>query len=225
LYDSDGFAGILRSLHRQGCHNWNLVSPTPWIPWITDGIDTLKRDGLSLPVVYNTSGFEDATTLAHISKYVDVYLVDLRYASESTATEASSVSDYVSVSRRAVKEMWRQTGGLQFDDQGAASRGTICRLLILPGHSEEAVENLSWLRDTIGTSISVSVMSQYTPIYKAAGSKVWGRRISRQEYNTVCEAVKSMGFTQGWIQDYSSSACTELLGSNLEPLQERRKGL
>ena len=217
-YDTAELAHMLRSLSEQGCHNWNFVSPTPWLPFIRAAVGHIKSDGISLPVVYNTSGFENTGTIAALDGFVNVYLTDLRYANADTAEEASGSSKYVQVAREALLEMWRQVGALKLDENGIAESGTICRLLVLPGHAAEAVENLRWMASNIGNDIAVSVMAQYTPVHMAVGRREWGRRVSREEYELVCDAVEELGFEQGWVQDFEGEAGSELMGFNMKPL-------
>ena len=216
-YDAKGLRGILRSLHDQGCHNWNLVSPTPWIPQVVAAIEELKHCGISLPVVYNTSGFEDPDILSMLDGIVDVYLPDLRYANDKTANEVSRTTAYVETARAAMLEMWRQVGELTTDADGVATGGTICRLLVLPGHADEAVDNLRWLASAIGTDLSLSVMSQYTPVHEATGLETWGRGVTGEEYEQVCAEVEDLGFSRGWIQQFDGGHGKELLGCNMKP--------
>jgi putative pyruvate formate lyase activating enzyme len=217
-YETDGIVSILRSLYDHECHNWNFVSPTPWLPMILEAVARLKECGVSLPIVYNTSSFETVSTLSSLAGTVDVYLADLRYASDETSLEGSGAKDYVQVARAAISEMWAQVGDLAIDADGVASRGLICRVLVLPGRAEEAVESLRWLADTFGTAIAVSVMSQYTPLHLAEGRKLWGRRVTRDEYDVVCDAVDKFGLVNGWIQDFDESAPADLVGENMEPV-------
>jgi putative pyruvate formate lyase activating enzyme len=149
---------------------------------------------------------------------VAVYLTDLRYAKPETAVAGSGSAAYVEASRVALEEMWRQVGPLVVNGEGIAVRGTICRLLVLPGLAEEAVANLEWLAATLGTEISVSVMSQYTPTFRAIGLEPWGRRPTEVEYEGVVEAVERLGFTQGWVQDYDTPAVDELVGFKMSPV-------
>ncbi len=192
------------------------MSPTPWLPFVVDSLRRLQRDGVSLPVVYNTSGFESVGTLVALEGLVDVYLADLRYASEATAAEASDAGDYVMVARAALTEMWHQTGPLVLDSDGVALSGTICRLLVLPGCADEAVSSMSWLADTMGTDMALSVMCQYTPAHKAVGDARWGRSVSREEYDLVVRKAEEFGFAQGWIQEYGQETREDLLGENMD---------
>ncbi|MDO9541208.1 MAG: radical SAM protein [Kiritimatiellia bacterium] len=214
----ENLAAILRELKLRGCHNWNLVSPTPWLPMISGALKNVRMAGCSLPVVYNTSGYERVETLRVLEDIVDVYLTDLRYSRQATAADCSGAGDYVKNSRLALAEMWRQSGPLKTAPDGIAVSGVICRILILPGLADEACENIRWLADNIGTDIAVSIMAQYTPAYKAGKLTKWDRMISYDEYRQVCRAVESEGFADGWIQDYNPGK-PELAGFNMPALE------
>jgi putative pyruvate formate lyase activating enzyme len=208
---------MLRSLAAQGCHNWNLVSPTPWLPMIREAVRRLKTDGVSLPVVYNTSGYERIETLDRYRDLTAVYLPDLRYATGASAQDGSGASDYVEAARAAIARMWQQAGPLRVNGNGVAVSGTICRILILPGLANEAVDSLRWLATAFDGGMAVSVMAQYLPAHRAAGRAPWGRRITRQEYETVREAMESLAFEQGWIQEFDADAPEDLVGYRMPP--------
>lgn len=210
-------AEIFRQLRVAGCHNWNLVSPTPWLPMITEALDLACRTGTRLPVVYNTSGYERMETLRALKGIVDVYLADLRYAERETARSGSEAPDYVKHARAGLLEMWQQLGPLRMDNNGVAWRGVICRLLIMPGLANEVCESLRWLADNIGTKIAISVMAQYTPANRATTLMPWNRAINRAEYDLVQQTMEQTGFNGGWIQDYSVVGDTNLAGFNMQP--------
>jgi putative pyruvate formate lyase activating enzyme len=143
---------------------------------------------------------------------VDVALTDLRYASPETAAAASDAPGYVQTARESLLWFWRNRGELECGPDGTARRGTICRLLVLPGRAGEAVENLEWLARNVGTRIHVSVMAQYTPVYRAAGLDGWNRRVAADEYARVTAAVERLGFENGWVQELDAPAAGDLLG-------------
>ncbi len=219
-YSVAELAGIFRRLRDAGCHNWNLVSPTPWLPMIAPALAQAGGAGRRLPVVYNTSGFERVETVQALRGIVDVYLADLRYARRESALAGSGAPEYIDAARAALLEMWRQVGPLRCDRRGVARSGVICRLLILPGRAEEAGENLEWLAANVGPGISLSVMAQYTPAYRAGRRAPWNRRISPAEYRLVCRKVEALGFSRGWIQEYTGLTNAALAGFNFQP---RRK--
>jgi len=209
---ADALARVFRQLAERGCHNWNLVSPTPWLPMIRTAVRECRSHGVALPLVYNTSGFERVETLQSYEDLIDVYLADLRYSRPESAAEGSGESSYVEVARKALVEMWRRRGALALDPHGNARAGTLCRLLILPGRAHEVVENLEWLAGAVGTEIAVSVMAQYTPAYRAETRPGWDRPITREEYDYVCQVVHDLGFEHGWVQDFGGGTERELLG-------------
>ena len=214
-FSAEGLRGILRGLAEKGCHNWNLVSPTPWLPQIKEAAEPLIQAGISLPFVYNTSGFESPKVLDAFADLADVALVDLRYASPGTAAEGSDAAAYVAASRLAFRWFWDRLGALRTDGEGIAVRGVICRLLALPGRVQEAVENLGWLAAEIGTQVHVSVMAQYTPVHRALGREGWGRKVREDEYARLTDAVGGLGFENGWVQDFEGDAPDGLLGQTM----------
>lgn len=207
---------IMTDLADRGAHNWNLVSPTPWLPAILPAIENVKQTGIKRPLVYNTSGFEKPETLQTFSELLDVALIDLRYAKTGTALEASGTKKYVEASRATLQHCWKALGPLKVDSDGIAQRGVICRLLVLPGHADEACDNLKWLKQTLGNEVAISLMAQYTPVYHAAGHPVWGRRINRTDYEQVCDQVEALGFENGWIQELQETPPDGLLGCTME---------
>lgn len=201
IFDSQQLQQAFRSLYDHGCHNWNLVSPTPWLPQIREAARELKKAGIHLPMVYNTSGFERIETLEEFRETGDIFLADLRYAKPGTALEGSGSADYVKIARAALKTMFSLTGPMRLDGNGIALSGTICRILILPGKADEAVESLRWVAATFGNGIAVSVMSQYYPAFKAKARKGWNRRITEREHELVTGEVEKLGLAGGWVQE------------------------
>jgi len=193
-------AKILQDLATQGCHNWNLVTPTPWLPQISAAATLAKNAGFNLPFVYNTSGFERIEVVETYRGLADVVLTDLRYSNSETAREASGSADYVQAARDFVKWAWEKVGRLEEDAEGIARKGTICRLLVLPGRDGEAIENLEWLARHVGMEISVSLMAQYTPVHKAPSLPGWNRKVSPEEYARVTDRLEALGFENGWVQ-------------------------
>ena len=194
-------AKIMQELAEQGCHNWNLVAPTPWLPQILAAREFVKNAGFQLPFVYNTSGFERIEVVEAYRVLADVVLTDLRYSNPVTAAEASGSADYVQCARDFVKWAWENVGDVETDAEGIARKGTICRLLVLPGKADEAIGNLEWLARNVGTEISVSLMAQYTPVHKALSLPDWNRKVSREEYARVTDCLESLGFENGWVQE------------------------
>lgn len=188
---------------RDKVENWNLVSPTPYLPFIREAVQPLFKEGIRLPFVWNSSGYERVETLEEYKELCDWALFDLRYASDKTAVAASQAPDYVAASRAAVKWAWEKTD-------------TIVRVLVLPGHAEEAIENLAWLATEVSKEVPVSIMAQYTPAYKALETPPFDRAVTEEEYESVTEAAADFGFENGWIQGYEASdPKLALLGENM----------
>ncbi len=211
----DALRAIFRGVAEKGCHNWNLVSPTPWLPQIREAVAPLIRAGISLPFVYNTSGFERSETLDAFGELADIALIDLRYATAGAAAEGSDAKQYVEVSRSAFLWFWNRLGPLETDGDDIAERGVICRLLALPGRVSEAIANLEWLARQVGNEVPVSVMSQYTPVHRATQLAGWDSRVREEEYALLTEAVADLGFENGWIQEFEGDAPADLLGQTM----------
>ena len=208
---------ILRALavkHR--CGNWNLVSPTPYLPYIRAAAAPLRAEGIRLPFVWNSSGYERVETLTEYRDLCDIALVDLRYADETTARTASSAAGYVAAARAAVKHLWNALGPLDSEEPGQATRGVIVRILVLPGHADEAIENLAWLATECSNEVHVSVMSQYAPAFTACDTPPFNRVVTEEEYNSVTEAAADFGFERGWIQGFGSrDPSSDFVGENM----------
>jgi len=198
------------------CGNWNLVSPTPYLPWIREAVAPLLAEGIKLPFVYNSSGYERAETFAEYPDLCDIALIDLRYADDRTAVAASSAPDYVAASRAAVKHLWNTLGKLDSDEPGQATRGMIVRILVLPGHADEAIENLAWLATECSSNVHISVMSQYAPAFEALRTPPFDRVVTEEEYESVAEAAADFGFGNGWVQGFDSrDTSSDLVGENM----------
>ena len=192
------------------CSNWNLVSPTPYLPSIRDAVQPLFDEGIKLPFVWNSSGYESVETLEEYSMLCDTALFDLRYANEKTAITASAAPGYVKAAREAVRWAF---------ERKPSKRGPlplIVRILVLPGHADEAIENLAWLATELSNKIPVSIMSQFTPAYRALETPPFNRKITEEEYESVTEAAADFGFENGWIQGYEAAdPALALLGENM----------
>ena len=186
--------------------NWNLVSPTPYLPYIRDAVAPLFAEGIRLPFVWNSSGYERVETLEEYRDLCDWALFDLRYSRDATSVAVSQAPGYVAAARAAVKWAWAKDPGR-----------LIVRILVLPGHADEAVENLAWLATEVSSEVAVSLMAQYTPAYRALETPPFDRPVTRAEYESVTEAAADFGFANGWIQDYAASdPKLALLGENMD---------
>ena len=198
------------------CANWNLVSPTPYLPFIREAVAPLLAEGIRLPFVWNSSGYERVETLEEYSDLCDWALFDLRYSRDETAVSLSQAPGYVAASRAAVKWAWEKKCKIENVKCKMGGGGVIVRILVLPGHSDEAIENLAWLATEVSNEVAVSVMAQYTPAYKALETPPLDRSVTKEEYESVVEAASDFGFENGWIQGYEASdAKLALLGENM----------
>ena len=204
-----------RALAEQGCHNWNLVSPTPWLPQIAEAVKPLLEADIRLPFVYNTSSYERIETLEAFRGLIDIALADLRYASDASAWEGSGCKGYVATARAAIQWFWENLGPLECDDEGIARRGLIVRLLALPGRTEEVAENLIWLRNTLGPEVAVSVMAQYNPVGQARVTPGWDRRLRPEEFAPLADLVGDLGFENGWVQPCEDETAEQMLGEDM----------
>ncbi|MDD2599796.1 MAG: radical SAM protein [Kiritimatiellae bacterium] len=208
-------SAIFEYLHDTGCHNWNLITPTPWLPQIKEAVSPLIRAGKILPFVYNTSGFESKKSLELHHDLIDIALVDLRYATSASAQEGSDAVSYVDKARAAVKWFWEHLGALQLDERGIAIRGVICRILALPGRIDESIASLQWIHDNMGNEVHISVMSQYTPVHHALEREGWDARVTQRDYEKLTDAAAALGFENGWIQEFDSETPADLLGQEM----------
>ena len=167
-YDEERLSDLFVSLQQKGAHNVNLVTATQYIPHLCAAIPLARRKGFSLPVVYNTSGYERKESLALLAGLVDVFLTDVRYHSAATAQKYSAAPDYPKAAMAALEEMLHLVGDPVFDEDGMLLRGVIVRLLLLPGHLIEAKQILRDVYRRFGDRVYISLMSQYTPIGNVA---------------------------------------------------------
>ena len=194
--------------------NWNLVSPTPYLPFIREAVEPLFKEGVRLPFVWNSSGYERVETLEEYKDLCDWALFDLRYSKNETAIKASSAPGYVEASRAAVRWAFERQNSSAVNLNPQPS--LIVRILVLPGHADEAIENLAWLATELSSEIPVSIMAQYTPAYKALETPPFNRSVTKEEYESVTEAAADFGFENGWIQGYEASdPRLALLGENM----------
>ncbi|MCU0612921.1 MAG: radical SAM protein [Candidatus Eisenbacteria bacterium] len=215
-YSPGDLADIFLHLQNLGCHNVNLVTPEPWIPHIMSAVSMARARGLSIPIVYNTSGFVTEESLKKLANTVDVYLTDLRYSSPEEAREFSGAQEYFDASRRAAMAMLAQVGPLRYQGDGTAARGVIVRHLILPGLSAATDSTLTFIAERLSRAVHVSLLGQFEPVHGAETHATLGRRVSAREYAGALRTLRGLGLTNGWRQR-PGTACTELLGVWMPP--------
>ncbi len=185
----------------RGVNNINLVTPTMYVYQIIEAIKIARKNGLKLPIIYNTNSYEDVSTIRALNGYIDVYLPDLKYYSDEIAIKYSKAPNYFKVSTEAIKEMYKQVGEPIFDENGIIKKGVIIRHLILPNHIQNTEHILKWIKDTFDNKVYVSVMAQYFPTYKAKNDDKLNRKISTKEYKKVENYMYLLGIENGYMQD------------------------
>ena len=186
-------ARMMLSLQARGCHNINLVSPTHVVPYILDALELAVSMGLYLPLVYNSGGYDSKETLELLDGIVDIYMPDMKYSDEKTAEQLSGIEDYPKVNKAAIREMHRQVGDLQLDEQGVAQRGLLVRHLVLPNRlagTQEAVSFLAW---EVSTNTYLNIMAQYHPCYKAFDIPQLSRPVNKQEFYEAIDLAHQQG--------------------------------
>lgn len=204
---SDRLSHIFLELQEKGACNINLVTPTHFVPQIIPALQNAKRNGLTIPIVYNTGGYEKAETLRALEGLVDIYLPDLKYASPRLSARYSNAPDYFDQASSAIAEMYRQTGEAVLSQEGdVLQRGVLVRHMMLPRHLADSERVLRYLFDTYGNRILYSIMSQYTPVRHFADLPALNRRVSRREYNALMQFCLSLGIENGFFQEGEAAA-------------------
>ena len=206
---------VFNSLIESGVHNLNLVTPTHYAPRLAK---VLKEYNSPVPVVWNSSGYEKAETLKLLEGLVDIYLPDIKYFDSAPALKYSGAADYFDRASEAVREMFRQVGLLETDENGIAKKGIIIRHMVIPGNISQAVKVFSWVRENFSPEISISVMRQYTPYGKALDMPPINRRLSTREYSIVKEKIMALGFENCNFQGKDSAKENFIPDFNLEGL-------
>jgi putative pyruvate formate lyase activating enzyme len=184
---------MMLQLQRAGAHNINLVTPSHVVPQVLAALAIAAQAGLSVPLVYNTGGYDAMPTLRLLDGVVDIYMPDAKYADADTARQLSCVEHYPQVNRRAIREMHRQVGDLVLDERGVARRGLVVRHLVLPDDLSGTPEVMHFLAEAVSRDTYVNVMAQYHPCYHAGDFPVLCRRITVDEYHRAVATALSHG--------------------------------
>lgn len=194
-------AEIFLELEAQGASNINLVTAVCFIPHIRNAIIRARHDGLGIPTVYNSGGYESPEALALLDGCIDIYMPDMKYMSRELSAEYSKAPDYPDVAVKAIAEMFRQTGPAVFGDDGMMKRGVLVRHLVLPGSVSDSKRVLRYLHSTYGNDICISIMRQYTPTAAVSAHPLLSRKVSDEEYERVLEFADSIGIETGFCQE------------------------
>ncbi|RLF74686.1 radical SAM protein [Thermococci archaeon] len=185
-------AEMMLELQSAGAENINLVTPSHQVPFIVEAIMIASRKGLTLPIVYNSSGYDSVETLKILEGVIDIYMPDAKYSNSEASLKYSQIPDYFEVMKKALKEMHRQVGDLIIEN-GIAVRGLLVRHLVLPKHLAGSEKILSFIAQEISKDTFVNIMSQYYPTYKAHQCPELSRRITKDEYMEVLKMAKKLG--------------------------------
>ena len=185
----------------KGVENINLVTPTSYVLHIIEAIKIARKRGLTIPIVYNTNGYENIETIKLLEGYIDIYLPDLKYYFNETAKKYSNINNYFEVATNAIKEMYRQVGAPQINENGIMQKGLMIRHLILPNNIENSKQVLKWIKDNIDNNVYVSIMAQYFPTYKAKNVDDLARKLTKQEYEEIENYLYDLDFENGYIQE------------------------
>ena len=191
---------IFLKLQDLGAHNINLVTPTHYVPQIIDVLKEVKNKDLKIPVVYNTSSYENVSTIESLNGLVDIYLADLKYFDEELGTKYSKCNDYFKCASLAIGAMYKQTGKFQIKDNLLVS-GLVVRVLVLPGHIDDSKRIIKYLYDTYKDNIIISIMNQYTPVCKIDDFPNLNRKLTDEEYDEVIDYACSLGIDNAFVQE------------------------
>ena len=197
---TEELAAAFLSLAAEGAATLDLVTPTHYTPQILSALTQARAKGLTLPVVWNTSGYETTENIARLAGTVDIYLPDLKYATEESGRLYSCAPDYAAVVWDALAAMVAQVGSVQFAPDGRLLNGVLVRHLVLPGHRHESIALVRRLWETFGDAVQLSLMRQYTPLYRAAEFPPLHRRLTTFEYESVVAAARELGMERVYVQ-------------------------
>ncbi|MBP3542824.1 MAG: radical SAM protein [Lachnospiraceae bacterium] len=192
---------IFLELQGKGANNINLVTPTHYMPQIKAALVLAKEKGLTLPVLYNSSGYESVESLSELEGLVDIYLPDMKYVSPELSAKYSGARDYFRCAKEALKEMVRQIPAPEFDDRGMMKKGVIVRHLALPECITDSKRVLRYLHQNFGERIYISIMNQYTPMKEFADMPELNRTLTQEEYDEIIDYALELGIEQGFIQE------------------------
>ncbi len=191
---------IFLELQEMGAHNINLVTPTHYVPQIVNSLRKIKGNTLKIPVIYNTSSYENVSTIQFLQDSIDIYLADLKYFDSSLALQYSHCPNYFEVASRAISEMVKQIGSIEICN-GIMKKGVIVRVLVLPDHIDDAKKILTYLYQTYQDKIIISIMNQYTPMKNFSKYPNLNRKLTDDEYDEVVNFAYDLGIRQAFIQE------------------------
>lgn len=194
-------AEIFVNQQKKNANNINLVTPTMYVPQIIEAIKIAKNNGLNIPIIYNSNGYENVETIKMLKGYIDIYLPDLKYYSNKISKKYSNIDNYFEIAINAIKEMQKQVGNPVFDNNGIIKKGVIIRHLILPNHLLNTKNILKYIKENLNEDTYISLMAQYFPTYKAKEDKFINRKLTKKEYKEIESYLYSLDIKNGYIQE------------------------
>ena len=214
-------AMMMLELEERGANNINLVTPTHYVPSIIEAIKIAKSKGLSIPIVYNTSGYESVETLKLLDGYIDIYLTDFKYFDDKLGKDLSKCPNYFEVASKALDEMYRQTGKNKFNDNGLMTKGIIVRCLVLPTKSDDTKKIINYLYKKYQDNIYLSIMNQYTPVNYIKEYPFLNKTVSEDEYNDIIDYAIDLGIKNAYMQEGGTCSESFIPSFDLEGVIER----
>ena len=194
-------AEIFIEQQNRNVENINLVTPTSYVLQIIEAIKIAKSNGLKIPIVYNTNGYERVETLKLLKGYIDIYLPDLKYYEDKIGKKYSKIDNYFEIATKAIKEMYRQVGDPKLDERGIIKKGLMIRHLVLPNNIENSKKVLKWIKENIDENVYIDIMAQYFPTYKARESLELERKLTKEEYEEIEQYVYELDIKNGYMQE------------------------
>ena len=194
-------ADIFISQQNKGANNINLVTPTVYVDSIIKALKIARGKGLRIPIIYNSSGYENIDTIKKLNGYIDVYLPDFKYMIDELGIKYSNVKDYHKIAKEVILEMYNQVGNVKLDKNGIIKKGIIIRHLILPNNVENTKLVLKWIKETFDDNVYISVMAQYFPTNKSIYYEELNRKINKDEYKEVENYLYELDLYNGYIQE------------------------
>ena len=194
-------ASIMIKQQEAGVHNINLVTPTMYAYQIVEAIKIARKNGLNIPIIYNSNGYENIETIKALKGYIDVYLPDLKYYSNEIAVKYSKAPNYFEIASKAILKMINQVGAPEFDEDGIIKKGVMIRHLVLPNHIQNSKNVLKWIKENIPEKIYIDVMAQYFPTYKAKEDELINRKLTKREYKEIENYFYLLDFKNGYMQE------------------------
>ena len=202
----EDLSNIFLAQQQKGAHNINLVTPTHYVPQIIEALKISKQKGLVVPVLYNTNSYENEATIKALNGYIDVYLADLKYYKNEYAEKYSNAKEYFYYASNSIDEMFKQVGEVKFDSDGIIQKGLIVRHLMLPGLLFDTKKIIDHVYRKYGDSVFISLMNQYTPLYKANLYPEINKKLKRKHYDSIIEYCLRLGIKNAFIQDSGTAS-------------------